>query len=121
MLICNTKYNHITPVLASLHWLPVSFRIDFKLLHGPAPDYILDLLVPYVPKCNLRSLDRGLSSIPESRLKSNGDKALAVRAPMPWNELPEEIRLPESVFSSKSQLKTYFYQRAFQRCLSCFY
>src|SRR4029434_2879668 len=23
---------HITPVLKSLHWLPVSFRIDFKVL-----------------------------------------------------------------------------------------
>ena len=26
------KHDHITPVLASLHWLPVSFRIDFKIL-----------------------------------------------------------------------------------------
>jgi len=24
------KYEHITPVLRSLHWLPVTFRIDFK-------------------------------------------------------------------------------------------
>ncbi len=26
------KYEHITPVLRSLHWLPVSCRIDFKVL-----------------------------------------------------------------------------------------
>ena len=26
------RYNHITPVLYSLHWSPVSFRIDFKVL-----------------------------------------------------------------------------------------
>ncbi len=26
------KYDHITPVLRSLHWLPVNFRIDFKIL-----------------------------------------------------------------------------------------
>lgn len=25
-------YDHITPVLRSLHWLPVTFRIDFKVL-----------------------------------------------------------------------------------------
>ncbi|KAF7659786.1 hypothetical protein LDENG_00292330, partial [Lucifuga dentata] len=36
--------SHITPVLAALHWLPVSFRIDFKIpllvfkaLHNQAP------------------------------------------------------------------------------------
>ena len=39
---------HITPVLASLHWLPVVFRIDFKILllvykalNGMAPLYVL--------------------------------------------------------------------------------
>ena len=38
---------HITPVLKSLHWLPVSVRIEFKILlltfralHGQAPSYI---------------------------------------------------------------------------------
>ena len=32
-LISNVpRYSHITPVLCSLHWLPVKFRIDFKIL-----------------------------------------------------------------------------------------
>ena len=26
------RCDHITPILAALHWLPVSFRIDFKIL-----------------------------------------------------------------------------------------
>ena len=26
------KYDHITPVLVRLHWLPVSYRIRFKVL-----------------------------------------------------------------------------------------
>lgn len=26
------KYEHITPILLSLHWLPVCFRIEFKIL-----------------------------------------------------------------------------------------
>ena len=41
---CN---NHITPVMRSLHWLPVSSRIIFKILllvykslHGLAPAYL---------------------------------------------------------------------------------
>ena len=33
-LICNvSRFDHITPVLYQLHWLPVKFRIHFKLLH----------------------------------------------------------------------------------------
>ena len=45
------KYDHITPVLQSLHWLPVKYRIIFKILlliyeglNGLAPTYIADLL-----------------------------------------------------------------------------
>jgi hypothetical protein len=26
------KSDHITPILAQLHWLPVNYRIDFKIL-----------------------------------------------------------------------------------------
>ena len=45
------KYDHITPILVSLHWLPVKYRITFKILrlvykglNGFAPSYIADLL-----------------------------------------------------------------------------
>ena len=31
-LTCTKRCDHITPILAALHWLPVSFRIDFKIL-----------------------------------------------------------------------------------------
>src|SRR5512140_3009896 len=32
VLTRSKKYDHITPILSSLHWLPVKFRIDFKIL-----------------------------------------------------------------------------------------
>lgn len=45
--------DYITPILASLHWLPVKYRIEFKILlfvfqslHGLPPRYISDLLCP---------------------------------------------------------------------------
>ena len=56
------KCDHITPVLASLHWLPVMARADFKVLlltykalHGLAPTYLSDLVLPYIPTRTLRS------------------------------------------------------------------
>ena len=51
LLTSNRKYNHILPVLQELHWLPVKFRIHFKILlltfkalNGMAPAYISDLI-----------------------------------------------------------------------------
>uniref|UniRef100_A0A669AWP7 Reverse transcriptase domain-containing protein n=1 Tax=Oreochromis niloticus TaxID=8128 RepID=A0A669AWP7_ORENI len=32
LLTCSTKRVHITPILYSLHWLPIEFRIRFKIL-----------------------------------------------------------------------------------------
>ena len=48
-LICNeSKYCHITALLADLHWLPVKFGIEFKILfivfkifRGLAPSYLI--------------------------------------------------------------------------------
>ena len=61
------KCDHITKVLASLHWLPVKARADFKVLlltykalHGLAPTYLSDLMLPYIPTHTLRSQDAGL-------------------------------------------------------------
>jgi len=32
-LICNeSKYCHITPLLVDLHWLPLKFKIEFKIV-----------------------------------------------------------------------------------------
>ncbi|KAM4609866.1 TBC1 domain family member 25 [Polymixia lowei] len=54
--------HHITPVLEQLHWLPVKFRIDYKILlltfkalHNLAPPYLSDLLHTYTPSRALRS------------------------------------------------------------------
>ena len=56
------RRRHITPVFTSLQWLPLCFRIDFKILlinfkarHGLAPDYITDMLTPDEPVRSLRS------------------------------------------------------------------
>ena len=72
MTITN-KFDHITPVLASLHWLPVNARSDFnvvlliyKALRGLAPTYLSDLVLPYIPTYMLRSQDAGLLTVPSN-------------------------------------------------------
>ena len=115
------RCEHITPTLAALHWLPICWRINFKILlltfkalHDLSPNYISDLLVPYRPTRTLRSAGKGLLTIPESRLASKGDRSFSVLAPKLWNELPEELRLADSVTHFKSLLKTHLYRKAFE-------
>ena len=87
-LIAGTRRSeHITPVLAALHWLPVTFRIDFKMLlltfnalNGLAPQYLAELLEPYVPVRSLRSSHSALLVVPKSRLLTKDDWAFAIRA-----------------------------------------
>ena len=85
------KYEHITPVLIKLHWLPIKFRIQFKVLllvykalNRLAPKYIKELLVPYKPRRHLRSEAKGLLDEPRTRLKF-GDRAFSISAPRLWN------------------------------------
>ncbi|XP_010793755.1 proto-oncogene vav-like [Notothenia coriiceps] len=58
------RWQHITPTLFNLHWLPVKFCITYKLLlitykslHALSPQYLTDLLHPYIPSRTLRSSD----------------------------------------------------------------
>ena len=91
------KFEHITPVLKTLHWLPVKERIQykillitFKVLWGVGPKYIRDLLTIHTPVRSLRSGDALELDIPDT--KGMGDRAFSKAAPSLWNRLPKDIR-----------------------------
>ena len=114
------KFSHITPALATLHWLPVNRRIDFKVallfykvLNGQAPAYIADLLQPYDPARKLHSADKQLLLQPPCRLKSYGDRAFCCAAPVVWNNIPHSVKTAKTVDSLKVKLKTHFYSVSF--------
>ncbi len=113
------KYDHITPILKSLHWLPVECRIDFKILlltykglHGKAPKYLSDLLV-FREARKSRSTDLNLLFVPRTKRVTFGDRAFSVYAPRLWNTLPLSIRNVESIDDFKSQVKTYLFKKYF--------
>ncbi len=67
VLTRSRKYDHITPILQSLHWLPIKFCISYKILllaykalNGLAPAYLTSLLSRYNPSRSLRSQNSGL-------------------------------------------------------------
>ena len=111
------RFDHITPVLMSLHWLPIVARADFKILlltfkalNGLAPLYLSELLLSYSPPRPLRSADAGLLVIPSTK-RSAGKRAFASRAPFLWNNLPRHIREAGSLDIFKSTLKTFLFSK----------
>ena len=84
-LLANTaRFSHITPVILDLHWLPVEFRIIFKMilmtfkaLHGLAPPYLSDMLSYKAHlRYNLRCNDSNMLVRPAIRsARTTGDRA----------------------------------------------
>src|SRR4029434_4861735 len=104
---------------SDLHWLPVSFRIDFKVLllvykslHSHAPEYMSDILSRYTPSRSLRSSGTELLTVPKARTKRYAEAAFSFYAPNLWNTLPEDLGMAETVETFKHALKTYQIGRA---------
>ena len=107
---------HITPLLKSLHWLPVRYRSKFKLcsltyqaLTSGQPVYIRNMLQP---SRKVRFSDLDQLNVPRVRT-AVGSRAFSVAAPRLWNELPLEIRSAKTQISFRKKWKTYFFGQAF--------
>ncbi|KAI4877508.1 hypothetical protein NFI96_030882, partial [Prochilodus magdalenae] len=111
------KFTHVTPLLCSLHWLPVVARIRFKTLMlaykakiGPAPPYLMAMV-------KSRAVPRALGASSTARLeppslRTHGRQAsrlFSVLAPRWWNELPLGVRTAESLAVFKRRLKTHVF------------
>uniref|UniRef100_A0A1A8GC70 Uncharacterized protein n=1 Tax=Nothobranchius korthausae TaxID=1143690 RepID=A0A1A8GC70_9TELE len=114
------RRQHITPILKSLHWLPVHLRINFKImlltyksLNSQAPPYLCELVHYYNPPRALRSEDKLLLAVPNARLKSRGERAFSVCAPKLWNALPLLVRQAPTVSIFKSRMKTHYFNLAY--------
>ena len=104
--------DHITPVLHSLYWLPVDFRITFKLcllMHlvhtGRSPSYLTEIvqLTPSLPnRSRLRTAETNLA------LKF-GERAFSHAGPAVWKKLPATLHSIMATRTFKRQLKTYFW------------
>ena len=110
------RWAHMAPVLRDLHWLPVRDRcihktlsFVFKCRTEQAPTYLSDLLVTYNPSINLRSAERRLLCVPQTKLKSYGDRAFSVVGPRLWNQLPDSLRAAPSLAAFKTKLKTFLF------------
>ena len=116
------KYDSATVALTGLHWLPITARIDFKILilvhkclSSNAPGYLTDLLKP------LTINNEGLRSNNSARClvllrthqKTFADRAFSAYGPKMWNNLPDKLRVIEDLDQFKVKLKTFLYNKSY--------
>ena len=113
------RFSSVTPLLKSLHWLPVQFRIKhkictltYKVIHSCQPVYLHNLLKPLSRTSNLRSSDADQLVVPRVSSKM-GERAFSVAAPQLWNCIPLEIKKSKSAQSFRKKLKTLYFGQAF--------
>ncbi|XP_071248489.1 bifunctional coenzyme A synthase isoform X2 [Salvelinus alpinus] len=114
------KFSHVTPLLRSLHWLPVEARIRYKTMvlaygavRGTAPPYLQALIRPYTQTRALRSSTSGLlASLPLRKYSSRSaqSKLFAALAPQWWNKLPHDARSAESITTFRRHLKPHLFK-----------
>ena len=120
LVTLSRKYDHITPILINLHWLPVEQRIMFKILiltfkslNDQTPIYISDLISRYIPQRALRSSSDLLLNRVNCNMQSYGHRSFSVAAPKLWNNIPTNIRSSTSLSIFKTKLKTYLFKSIF--------
>jgi len=99
-------YDHITPVLQELQWLPVRRRVDFNMttlvylsLSGMAPACLASncQLVSDKGRRQLRSAT-SRTCVVRQTYSNYGDRCFAAAGPKLWNSLPAELRQADISF-----------------------
>ena len=97
-----SRYCHIMPVLAGLHWLPVRHQINFKIattafkvLHHQQPLYLAQILPRYTPSQSLRSSSSITISAPLRKTSMATSKSFSSTASQVWNNhISSALTLP---------------------------
>ena len=95
-----TKFDHITPVLRHLHWLPIQCRMEYKVTmlalkirETGQPSYRSHAVQPKEVIRNIRTSDDNSITYPDMRsMKSDfARRALSFIVPTVWNKLPSDL------------------------------
>jgi hypothetical protein len=121
------RSDHITDALASLHWLCVPERIQYKIavltykvLQGTAPRYLGPLVrVSDLPgRRNLRSASTTRLVVPPFKLSTIGSRTFKVAAAQTWNGLPDDVTSSPTLSLFRNRLKTHLFHRSYPNIFS---
>ena len=115
--------NHITPVLRSLHWLPIRLRIQYKLcvlMHlvriGRSPAYLADMMTATTDlpgRERLCSANGFRYETPKLKLKF-GERGFSYAGPKAWKSLSFNLQELTNTDTFKKQLKTRLFKLAYE-------
>src|SRR5664279_2404908 len=116
------RYDHITSVLADLHWLKIQERITYKIalltfktVTTNRPTYLVELISFHTPVRVLRSNHRNRLHVDKVNTVF-GSRAFSHAAPSIWNSLPLNLTDTSiSLATFKRHLKQYLYEQSFRR------
>ena len=123
-----SKRSHVTQLLIRLHWLPVRYRIRYKIatlayrmFDNTLPQCLARLLKikgKEAPRSDKNASTARVTRSSKERLlvppkiprtSTYGERAFNAQAPMVWNALPNSVRNSPSMEAFKSRLKTYLF------------
>ena len=123
----SSKFSHITPQLKKLHWLPVRYRVQFKIglitykiLNQGQPVYQGELIHPYTSPRNTRRSTPKLKILQTPTFNRRVHKSIkhfsnsfSHYVPVLWNSFPFHVRNSPSVASFRKHLKTHLFSYSF--------
>ena len=116
------KRQPITPYLKEIHFLPVRYRICYKIallvfkcLNNIAPKYLADLLALRDTKRHSLRMDNDfyILKVPPPPQFSKTEGAFSHSGPKIWNDLPFAIRCISEIHVFKKRLKTHYFEIAY--------
>ena len=120
LVLRKSKYDHVSPLLHELYWLPIKFRPQYKLatfvyrfFDGSLPRYFSQTPCAYQPTRNFRSSWEKLLKVPKRNTKTFGERSFSFHAPSVWNSLPYDLRNSSTLPLFKSSLKTHLFTTTF--------
>ena len=107
------RVEYIHPALHQLHWLPVNYRINYKVAtlaykvrSTGSPAYLLSSVSDYAPTSNLRSSSQYLLNVLAVRTQI-ARRTFSHAAPSVWNGLPVDIRQSDSLSRFRTARTTF--------------
>ena len=122
MVLLKTKYDSSTDALKSLHWLPIKYRVDhkmltlvYKCLHDKALDYLKNLLMVIGDSERSMRLNSQYMRllIPKTTKKMFAARSFSVKGAELWNNLPTSFKISSSVDDFKAKLKMFLFTKAY--------
>ena len=114
------NFAHAKPILKSLHWLPISSRIEFmvalltyKCLNWLAPQFLMDLHVPYDSSRQLRSSNKSKLKVPIMKAKALEPEYLPIQHEKGIEWTTRKCRKSNNAELFKKLLKAHHFMNAY--------